>query len=80
MCRQMLARGFTSVRDCGGATLALKQAIADDLVEGPRLFIAGKALSQTGGHGDTRGSYSNSSYGYVSIPFHFSLPSLFVGL
>ncbi|CAG8973137.1 hypothetical protein HYALB_00008668 [Hymenoscyphus albidus] len=63
MCRQMLARGFTSVRDCGGATLALKQAIADGLVEGPRLFIAGKALSQTGGHGDVRGPYDNSSCG-----------------
>ncbi|PHH89747.1 hypothetical protein CDD83_5358 [Cordyceps sp. RAO-2017] len=54
LCRQMLERGFTAVRDTGGATLALKEAIQDDVVAGPRLFICNKALSQTGGHGDTR--------------------------
>ena len=54
---QILARGFTSLRDCGGATLALKEAIADDVFPGPRLFIANKALSQTGGHGDGRGPH-----------------------
>lgn len=54
LCAQMLSRGFTSVRDTGGATLALKEAIADEVFPGPRLFIANKALSQTGGHGDTR--------------------------
>ncbi|CAM1501342.1 Fc.00g105040.m01.CDS01 [Cosmosporella sp. VM-42] len=53
---QMLHRGFTSVRDCGGAQLALKQAIEDGVFPGPRLFIAGHALSQFGGHGDIRGS------------------------
>ncbi|KHN97241.1 Amidohydrolase 1 [Metarhizium album ARSEF 1941] len=55
LCNQMLSRGFTSVRDTGGATLALKEAIEDDVFPGPRLFIANKALSQTGGHGDMRG-------------------------
>lgn len=53
----MLARGYTTVRDCGGASLALKEAIADGVFPGPRLFIAGHALSQTGGHGDRRGPY-----------------------
>lgn len=53
----MLARGYTTARDCGGATLALKEAIADGAVAGPRLFIAGQALSQTGGHGDRRGAH-----------------------
>ena len=48
----MLRRGFTTVRDAGGAGLALKQAIESRLTQGPRLFIAGRALSQTGGHGD----------------------------
>ncbi|KAK7225236.1 hypothetical protein V2G26_013239 [Clonostachys chloroleuca] len=52
---QMLHRGFTSVRDCGGAQLALKEAIEDGVFPGPRLFIAGHALSQAGGHGDIRG-------------------------
>lgn len=61
VCQQMLDRGFTTVRDCGGASLALKQSIEDGLIQGPRLFIAGAFLSQTGGHGDTRGSHDHSN-------------------
>lgn len=60
LCNQILSRGFTTVRDTGGATLALKEAIADDVFPGPRLFIANKALSQTGGHGDARGQHDHS--------------------
>lgn len=52
--RDMLRRGFTTVRDTGGADFALAQAIADGLIEGPRLIFGGPALSQTGGHGDAR--------------------------
>lgn len=48
----MLRRGFTTVRDAAGAGLAMKQAVDSGLVQGPRLFVAGRALSQTGGHGD----------------------------
>jgi imidazolonepropionase-like amidohydrolase len=55
----MLRRGFTSVRDCGGASLALKEAINEGIIQGPRLFIAGHALTQTGGHGDPRGSHNH---------------------
>ena len=50
----MLRRGFTTVRDAGGAGWGLKCAVAEGTVAGPRLFISGRALSQTGGHGDTR--------------------------
>ncbi|KAI0121398.1 amidohydrolase [Xylariales sp. AK1849] len=57
---QTLGRGFTTVRDCGGASLALKEAIADGVFPGPRLFIANQALSQTGGHGDRRGVHDHS--------------------
>ncbi|KAF7557639.1 hypothetical protein G7Z17_g614 [Cylindrodendrum hubeiense] len=57
--REMLARGFTTVRDCGGADEALKQAIREWLIVGPRLLIAGHALSQTGGHGDQRDSHQD---------------------
>ena len=60
VCKQMLRRGFTTVRDCGGASLALKEAIQEGVFPGPRLFIAGHALSQTGGHGDKRGSHDHS--------------------
>jgi imidazolonepropionase-like amidohydrolase len=50
----MLNRGFTTVRDAGGADWALARSIALGLVPGPRIFASGKALSQTGGHGDMR--------------------------
>ena len=50
----MLARGFTTVRDAGGADGGLAEAITQGLVRGPRLFPSGQALSQTGGHGDLR--------------------------
>ncbi len=49
-----LERGFTTVRDAGGADYGLAIAIDNGLIDGPRLFYAGRALSQTGGHGDFR--------------------------
>ncbi|GAB3210524.1 amidohydrolase family protein [Marinactinospora endophytica] len=50
----MLRRGFTTVRDVGGGDHGLADAMADGLFVGPRLIFGGKALSQTGGHGDFR--------------------------
>ena len=64
--REMLHRGFTTVRDLGGATHALVAAIEEGLVEAPRLVICGKALSQTGGHGDLRGRVDERDFGYQS--------------
>ena len=52
--REMLHRGFTSVRDAAGADHGLQEAQARGLYEGPRLFIAGFPISQTGGHADMR--------------------------
>ena len=49
-----LERGFTSVRDAAGGDIGLWLAIEQGLIRGPRFFFAGKALSQTGGHGDVR--------------------------
>src|SRR3954468_21441607 len=49
-----LMRGFTTVRDAGGGDIGLVRATELGLIRGPRLLIAGKALSQTGGHGDMR--------------------------
>ena len=48
----MLQRGFTTVRDAGGADWGLAQAVEQGLIRGPRLFYSGRVLSQTGGHGD----------------------------
>jgi len=51
----MLARGFTTVRDAGGADYGLARAIEENPTAAPRLLFCGHALSQTGGHGDVRG-------------------------
>ena len=50
----MLQRGFTTIRDAGGADGGLAEAVEEGLVHGPRIFPSGQALSQTGGHGDLR--------------------------
>ena len=49
-----LRRGFTTIRDAGGADLGLAMAVEHGLIEGPRVLFAGRGLSQTGGHGDMR--------------------------
>ncbi len=54
-----LRAGFTTVRDLGGrgANLALRNAVQQGWIPGPRILTAGKAVSITGGHGDhTTGS------------------------
>lgn len=61
--KKMLHRGFTTVRDAGGANATLRSAIEDGVIEGPRLFIAGKSLSQTAGNGDTRLSADTAAFG-----------------
>ncbi|KAJ4252308.1 hypothetical protein NW762_010905 [Fusarium torreyae] len=57
MAREMIMRGFTTARDCGGTNVALKEAIQDGVINGPRLFVALNQLTQTGGHGDLRGRH-----------------------
>jgi imidazolonepropionase-like amidohydrolase len=66
-----LDRGFTTVRDVGGADVGLALAIKDGLLGTvPRLFYGGRIISQTGGHGDFRpgdhsletGHYCGCSY------------------
>jgi imidazolonepropionase-like amidohydrolase len=47
-------RGFTTVRDAAGGDIGLWMAIESGLIRGPRFFFSGKAISQTGGHGDMR--------------------------
>ena len=49
-----LMRGFTTVRDLGGPSFALKRAIDEGVVPGPRIFPSGAILTVTGGHGDFR--------------------------
>jgi imidazolonepropionase-like amidohydrolase len=51
---EMLDRGFTTIRDAAGADWGIQAAQQRGLIRGPRVWIAGRALSQTGGHGDFR--------------------------
>jgi imidazolonepropionase-like amidohydrolase len=55
LARETVGRGFTTVRDLGGDTQGLRRAIDSGMVVGPRILAAGQMLTQTGGHGDTRG-------------------------
>jgi imidazolonepropionase-like amidohydrolase len=56
--KRTLEAGFTTVRDVGAPELidvALRNAINEGVVEGPRMLVATLALSATGGHGDLNG-------------------------
>ena len=58
--KKTLHAGFTSVRDLGGeVTLHLRDAINQGLIEGPRIWAAGKSIATTGGHGDPTNGYNN---------------------
>ncbi len=50
----MLARGFTTIRDAAGADRGLADAVDTGVIVGPRIYPSGHALSPTGGHGDQR--------------------------
>jgi len=52
--RKTLMRGFTTVRDVGGAVWGLKAAVDSGHVEGPRIFPSGAMITVTSGHGDFR--------------------------
>ena len=56
--RASMRRGFTTLRDAGGADCGMARAAAEGVLGEvcPRLLFAGRALSQTGGHGDFRGA------------------------
>jgi imidazolonepropionase-like amidohydrolase len=51
---EMLDRGFTAVRDAGGADAGFRRLIERGIIAGPRLLVSGRPLTQTGGHGDKR--------------------------
>jgi len=52
--QRTLLRGFTSVRDAGGPSFALKRAIDEGAIAGPRIYPSGAFITQTAGHGDFR--------------------------
>jgi imidazolonepropionase-like amidohydrolase len=67
--KRALDWGFTTVRDCAGADVGLADAITDGHITSPRLFYGGRALSQTGGHGDFR-RHGSDSHAFCSCVPH----------
>ncbi|MEO7823450.1 MAG: amidohydrolase family protein [Gemmatimonadaceae bacterium] len=56
--RRTLDAGFTTVRNVGAGEfvdIALRKAIEEGSVAGPRMITAGLAIGSTGGHGDLTG-------------------------
>lgn len=63
--KKTLMAGFTTVRDLGGSgvNIALRNAINQGFVVGPRIFTAGKSIATTGGHADPTNSYRKDLMG-----------------
>lgn len=63
--RRTLYAGFTTVRDLGGSGVntALRNAINQGLIEGPRIFSAGKSIATTGGHADPTNAFRRDLMG-----------------
>lgn len=49
---QLRQQGYTAFRDLGGDVLLMRPAVAEGLLDVPRIFSAGRIISQIGGHGD----------------------------
>ena len=49
---QLRQQGYTAVRDLGSDVLLMRPAVAEGLLDVPRIFGAGRIISQIGGHGD----------------------------
>lgn len=57
--------GFTTVRDLGGSgvNISLRNAINKGLINGPRVYTAGKSIATTGGHADPTNGYRKNLMG-----------------
>ena len=63
--RRTLMAGFTAVRDMGGTgvNIALRNAINNGKIKGPRIFTAGIAIGTTGGHADPTNGFRKDMVG-----------------
>tara|TARA_R110002051_G_scaffold159536_6_gene230987 strand:- start:9014 stop:10294 length:1281 start_codon:yes stop_codon:yes gene_type:complete len=63
--KKTLMAGFTTVRDLGGTgvNIAIRNAINKGIVDGPRIFTAGKSIATTGGHADPTNGRSHEFTG-----------------
>eukprot|EP00484_Ammonia_sp_Unknown_P003350 CAMPEP_0197075148 /NCGR_PEP_ID=MMETSP1384-20130603/211464_1 /TAXON_ID=29189 /ORGANISM="Ammonia sp." /LENGTH=437 /DNA_ID=CAMNT_0042513991 /DNA_START=78 /DNA_END=1388 /DNA_ORIENTATION=+ len=64
LARDAINCGYTSVREVGGFGVYVKRLIDEGVIQGPHIYAAGKALSITGGHGDSH----NFPLGFVCCP------------
>ncbi len=69
-----LRAGFTTVRDCGGSGVntSLRNAVAQGLVPGPRIYSAGMAISATGGHMDDTDGLSDDQMTRAGHPINLA--------
>ena len=71
LAERTLLAGFTTVRDLGaddGLNIAMKHAIQNGDIIGPRMFTAGRIISTSGGHGDPTSGLSNTMRHAVGKP------------
>jgi imidazolonepropionase-like amidohydrolase len=67
--QKTLMAGFTSVRDLGGEVSPhLRDAINQGLVDGPRIWAAGKSIATTGGHADPTNGYNDALSHLIGPP------------
>ncbi len=50
--QQLREQGYTAIRDMGSGCVFLKECVREGLLDLPRIFAAGRILTQIGGHGD----------------------------
>jgi imidazolonepropionase-like amidohydrolase len=75
--KQMLLRGFTTVRDVGIDTIELARAIDAGIVTGPRILPVGAIISATSGPADYRGSNDGQPVFGANAPHSFVLRSAY---
>ncbi|MBS1526616.1 MAG: amidohydrolase family protein [Bacteroidetes bacterium] len=68
--KRTLMAGFTTVRDLGGSgvNISLAKAVQKDLVDGPRIISAGRAISASGGHMDNSAGFREDVFDHKMGP------------
>ena len=68
--KKTLMAGFTTVRDLGGSgvNISLRKAVQRGLVDGPRIFTAGRAISASGGHMDGSVGFRDDAFNHKFGP------------
>ena len=64
---EWIADGFTTVRDMGGMLDGLRTVVDAGLIDGPRMYLAGSTISQSGGHADMTLPGMNNNPGHANL-------------